>query len=154
MSEYREKLKRYSNEHGVVGGCLIYSESCHTALEAANAVGAEVSDIVKNICCIADEEKLITVILSGGDRLSLTKVQAFLGASSLRMASKEEVLLRTGYPCGGVPSFGYGAIFIVDERVFECAHVYTGGGDEYSLFKITPQELLKANGGKVVDVKK
>lgn len=154
MAVYEEKFKKYVNEKGVQGEHLIFGESCHTVEEAAEAVSSSVSDIVKNICCIADEGRLVTVTLRGEDKVSLPKVKDLLGVQELRMATQEEVLARAGYPCGGVPSFGYEATFLIDEKVLERTFIYTGGGDEYSLFKITPQELVRANEGKVADVRK
>jgi prolyl-tRNA editing enzyme YbaK/EbsC (Cys-tRNA(Pro) deacylase) len=36
----------------------------------------------------------------------------------------------------------------------EKEYVYTGGGSEYSLIKINPAELVKANGAQVVNIRK
>ena len=66
----------------------------------------------------------------------------------------EEVLLNTGYICGGVPSFGYKARFLVDEKVLEKEVVYTGGGSENSLIKISVKELIRANNAKVAKISK
>jgi prolyl-tRNA editing enzyme YbaK/EbsC (Cys-tRNA(Pro) deacylase) len=70
------------------------------------------------------------------------------------LANAEEILKGTGYPAGGVPSFGYDAIFLVDPRITELTYVYTGGGSPNSLIKISVLELLKANKGTVVRIRK
>lgn len=33
------------------------------------------------------------------------------------LATPGEILEKTGYPCGGTPSFGYQAMFLVDPKV-------------------------------------
>ena len=66
----------------------------------------------------------------------------------------EEILKKTGYPCGGTPSFGYNAEFLIDPKVMEKEIVYTGGGSENSLVKILTKELQKSNNGKIVRVRK
>jgi prolyl-tRNA editing enzyme YbaK/EbsC (Cys-tRNA(Pro) deacylase) len=64
------------------------------------------------------------------------------------------MLEKSGYPCGGTPSFGYSARFLIDEKVMQMEVVYTGGGSEYSLVKICPADLVKANRGEVARVRK
>jgi Cys-tRNA(Pro)/Cys-tRNA(Cys) deacylase len=38
----------------------------------------------------------------------------------------DEILARTGYPCGGIPLFSFSAVFLMDEKVFEKEVVCTG----------------------------
>ena len=45
----------------------------------------------------------------------------------------DEMLAKTGYPCGGTPSFGFAATFLIDPRVMRKDEVYTGGGSETTL---------------------
>lgn len=154
MEDLKDKFQTFLNENSVSGDYLSFTTTCHTVEDAARAANASVLDIVKNICCMADDGRLIVVTLKGEDRLSLLKVGEYAKASTVRMATQEEVLTKTGYPCGGVPSFGYDALFLVDTRVIERAYIYTGAGSDCALFKMSPQELLRVNGGKVVDVRK
>ena len=70
------------------------------------------------------------------------------------MANPDEILEATGFPCGGVPSFGYDATFLMDSRVMEKESVWTGGGSANSLIKVSPEEMKKANAGKVARVRK
>jgi len=65
-----------------------------------------------------------------------------------------EILEKTGYPCGGTPSFGYEAKFLIDPKVIEKGVVYSGGGSENALVKISPAEIKKANNGIVVRIRK
>ncbi|MEW9502460.1 YbaK/EbsC family protein [Jeotgalibacillus marinus] len=70
------------------------------------------------------------------------------------LANEEQVLNGTGYPAGGVPSFGFDAVFLIDPKVIELEYVYTGGGSPNSLVKVNVKELLEINNGIVVRVRK
>ena len=109
---------------------------------------------MKNICFIDDSNNIVLAIVKGEDRVSTKKIKDILNLSSLSVASQEEILEKTGYPCGGVPSFGYEAKFIVDSRVLEKDEIFTGGGSSKSLVKISPSELIKANKGLLGKIRK
>ena len=53
-----------------------------------------------------------------------------------------------------MPSFGFKATFLIDPRVMEREIVYSSGGSENSLLKISPKEIQKANNGIIVRVRK
>ncbi|HHW48997.1 MAG TPA: hypothetical protein GXX14_10340 [Clostridiaceae bacterium] len=141
-------------ENNIQAEQLFFEKSCHTVQEAAEAVGAESEDLVKNICMIDNEGNLIVAIVKGEDRVSRSRVGKVLNIEMPRIATEDEILEKTGYPCGGVPSFGYNATFIIDSKVFEKEIIYTGGGSEYSLVRISSQELLKSNNGIVAKIRK
>ncbi len=70
------------------------------------------------------------------------------------IATPDEILAKTDYPCGGTPSFGYDAVFLIDKRFLEKEVVYTGGGPATSLIKVSTKELLKANKSRVAKVRR
>lgn len=151
---YETKLKQWIVDNNIIAEHLSFTQSCHSVAEAAEAAHALPEDFVKNICLITSEGKLIVAIVKGEDRVSTTKVGTALGIERSVSATPGQMLEISGYPAGGISSFGYEATFLVDERVLEKEVVYTGGGSESSLTKITPQELLKANKGQVVKIRK
>ena len=143
---YEERLKKFMTEHGVGGRHFSFDLSCHSVTEAAKAAQADPADFVKNVCMIGPAGELIVAIVNGKDSASRSKVQKALGLSGeVRNATPEEVTSRTGYPCGGTPSFGFEAVFLIDPKVFERPFIYTGGGSEYSLVQITPLAMQAAN---------
>lgn len=154
MDAFEEKLKAEIKSKGIKAEHLSFSQSCHSVEEAAQTAGANPNDFVKNICLINSKGELIVAIVKGEDKVSTTKVGKALGIDRPRIATPEEILEKTGYPCGGTPSFGYNAKFLVDERVLEKETVFSGGGSEKSLVKIAVKELLKANGGIAADIRK
>lgn len=154
MNTYEEKMKEFLQANNIQGQHLSFNQSCHSVEEAAQAANASPQDFVKNICMIDSEGNLIVAIVKGEDRASTSRVEKALNIERPRTATPEEILKKTGYPCGGTPSFGYQAKFLIDPRVMEMNTVYTGGGSENSLVKISAKELQKTNHGEIVRVRK
>ena len=154
MNEYEKKLKMHIDENNVDCEHLVFEKSCHSVEEAAETAGASPEDFVKNICMSDSQGNIIVAIVKGEDRAGSKRVAKALGIERPKTALPENILQKTGYPVGGVPSFGYEAVFVVDERVMEKDFVYTGGGSPNSLVKINTAELLSANGGIVARVRK
>ncbi len=154
MKLYEEQLKTYLKDNNIEAEHLSFTESCHSVEEAAAVAHTSPDNFVKNICMISADDRLIVAIVKGEDRVSAELVGAVLKIEKPRMAKPEEILERTGYICGGTPSFGYEATFLVDEKVMEKDNVFTGGGSENSLVKINPREMLRANHGDIVTIRK
>jgi Cys-tRNA(Pro)/Cys-tRNA(Cys) deacylase len=154
MREYVEKLKRIIEERGIKAEHLSFETSCHSVAEAAETVGAEPEDFIKSICMVGEGGEVIVAIVKGEDRASTSRVAKALGVGRLRVAAPDEVLGLTGFPVGGTPGFGFEATYLVDPKVLEKDVVYLGGGSDCALVRMTPRELVWANGGRVVRVRK
>lgn len=154
MHEFEEKIKQYMVENNIDAEQYIYENTCHSVQEAASAANVSLEDFVKNICLIDNNGSLIVAIVKGEDRASTSRVAKALNIEVPRLAAPEEILGKTGYICGGVPSFGYKATFLIDPKVMEKDFVYTGGGSPYSLIKISTRVLQQINGGRIVRVRK
>ena len=151
---WEEKLKTVMQAKEIRGEHRVFSQSCHSVAEAAAAVGGTPGDFVKNVCLVDENARLIVAIVKGEDRVSTTRVAQAVGVQKVRTASPAEVLEKTDYPAGGTPSFGYEAVFLIDPRVMEKEMVYTGGGSENALVFIAPQEIHRANLGRIVRIRK
>ncbi len=151
---YEDKLKQYIAEHHILAEHLSFVQSCHSVAEAAQAARVTPQDFIKSICMLDETGRLVVAIVKGEDRASTGKTAQAAGVKSLRLATPDEMLLLTGYPCGGTPPFGFPAVFLMDERVFEKDVVYGGGGSENSLVRIAPDEMRKANGARIEKVRK
>lgn len=154
MKEFEEKLKDYMKSQNMSAQHLHFDQSCHTVQDAANAAGTSTENLVKNICMVDNEGNLIVAIVMGDDRASSSRVGKVLNIERPRTATSKEVLAKSGYPCGGVPSFGYMATFIIDPKVMEKEYVFTGGGSEFSLVRIASLELQAVNKGRILRVRK
>ena len=154
MNEFEQKLLDYIHDQQIEAEHIHYDQSCHTVQEAADAAGTCPSDLVKNICLIDQIGNLIVAIVSGDDRVSLSRVGQALQTVRPRIAAADEILQKTGYPCGGVPSFGYQATYLIDPKVMDIETVYTGGGSANSLVRLKSQELIRINQGMVTRIRK
>ena len=154
MNAYAYKLKEFIAANSIDAEHLSFDQSCHSVAEAAEAVGTEPENFVKNICMTDEQGRMIVAIVKGEDRASTSRVAKALATEQVRTMTPEEMLDRTGYPCGGTPSFGFAATFLVDQKVMEKGEVYTGGGSETSLVRVSPQVLLETNSGSVVRVRR
>jgi len=132
---------------------LSFDQPCHSVAEAARAVNASPEELVKNICLVDRDGRLITAIVKGEDRVSVSRIAKTLQREGLRLATPEEILEKTGYPCGGTPSFGYQAMFLIDPKVMKREIDFTGGGSETSLVKIRTEELVRANQGTILRIR-
>lgn len=151
---HEERIKSWLKENNIDAVHLSFKESCHSVNEAAKAVNAGADEFVKNICIIDDQEMVIVAIVKGEDRVSIKSIEKILNTKKLRLATPEEILSKTGYPCGGTPSFGFKALFLIDSKVLEKDIVYTGGGSENSLIKISTKELQRANNARISKIRK
>jgi len=154
MREYEEKLKAIIRERAIEAEHLSFDRSCHSVAEAALTVGVEPEDFVKSICMVDREGRAIVAIVKGPDRASTSRVGRALSIPRPRVASPEEMLGLTGFPVGGTPGFGFDATFLVDPRVLEKEVVYLGGGSDMALVRMSTSELVRANGGRVVRVRR
>jgi Cys-tRNA(Pro)/Cys-tRNA(Cys) deacylase len=154
MDTSEQRLQAYLQEQDIQAEHLSFDQPCHSVAEAALAVNASPEELVKNICLLDGDNQLITAIVKGEDRVSVSRIAKTLQRDGLRLATPEEILAKTGYPCGGTPSFGYQAMFLIDPRVMERETVYTGGGSETSLVKISTGELVRANQGTILRIRK
>lgn len=153
MDPFAQRFRAYLQDQQIQAEHLIFDKICHSVAEAAQAVNASTQDLVKSICLLDSGGQVITAIVKGDDRVSISRVARALQKEGLRLATPEEILVKTGYPCGGTPSFGYEALFLIDPKVMEREQVFAGGGSETSLVRIQTEELVRANRGTIVRVR-
>jgi len=153
MNSYEQRLCAYLAEQQIQAEHLSFDQPCHSVAEAARAVNASPEELVKSICLLDSDGQLITAIVKGEDRVSVSRTARALQKEGLRLATPEEILSKTGYPCGGTPSCGYQAMFLIDPKVMERELVFMGGGSETSLVKIRTTELVRANHGMILRIR-
>jgi prolyl-tRNA editing enzyme YbaK/EbsC (Cys-tRNA(Pro) deacylase) len=138
-----DKLKRYIEAHNIKCEHLRFDNPVHTAEEAANATGAPVGLITKSVIFRDANGATVVGLVPAGFRVSVSKLESASARSGLVLTDSDETYKRTGYPAGGVPCFGYEALFVMDPLVEQNDCIYTGGGSEYSLLKITVADVLR-----------
>jgi Cys-tRNA(Pro) deacylase len=130
-----------------------FPEGTRTAADAARAVGCEVAQIVKSLVFMADDRPVVALV-SGANRVDLDKLAAATGTRTARRADGDEARGATGYAIGGVPPFGHasGTTVVVDRDLERHDVVWAAAGLPDAVFAVSPAELVRASGGRVVDL--
>jgi prolyl-tRNA editing enzyme YbaK/EbsC (Cys-tRNA(Pro) deacylase) len=116
------------------------SDSTRTAQEAADAVGAELGQIVKSLVFMDGDGALLC--LCAGDR----RVDTGKLGDAARQAKPDEVREATGFAVGGVPPLGHDRPVrtVVDESLRRFETLWCAGGTPHAVFPVGTDELLAA----------
>ncbi len=131
-----------------------FPEGTRTAADAARAVGCEVGQIVKSLVFMADARPVVALV-SGANRVHLGRLATAVGATEARRADGDEARAATGFAIGGVPPFGHAShvAVVIDRDLLAFDRVWAAAGLPDAVFAIAPDDLLRASGGTVADVK-
>jgi Cys-tRNA(Pro) deacylase len=148
-------------EHNAINATLVQPEQeTPTVFLAAQALGCQTEQIVKSVLFLlrdGQQANPVLIITNGTSQIDFRKLADLfqIGRKRIRLAPAEIVLACTGYPAGGVPPFGFPQAVptYIDRHVFDQPVVYGGGGDDRTMLRITPDELLRVTRGQVVDVR-
>lgn len=130
-----------------------FPSGTRTAVDAARAVGCEVSQIVKSLVFIA-AGKPVVALVSGANRLDERRFAKVAG-EPVAKADAEAARLATGYAIGGVPPFGHASdvpVFM-DRDLFGHEVVWCAAGRPDAVFEISPERLRELSGATVADLK-
>lgn len=132
-----------------------FPEGTRTAEDAARAIGCEVGAIVKSLVLDSDEGPLL-VLTSGANRADEKKVGHALGRGRVRRADTDTARAATSYPIGGTAPFGHPAPLptLLDADLLAYEEVWAAAGTPDSVFAIAPEDLVRATGATVADVKR
>jgi prolyl-tRNA editing enzyme YbaK/EbsC (Cys-tRNA(Pro) deacylase) len=77
-----------------------------------------------------------------------------VGKKRVKLASAETVLEISGYEVGAMPPFGHRQplVTLIDRKVLEFTDAYAGGGAENAIVHLTPQDILRVSGARVLDL--
>ena len=116
------------------------SDSTRTAQEAADAVGAELGQIVKSLVFM-DGDGALLCLCAGDRRVDTTKL-----GDGVRQARGGEVRDSTGFAIGGVPPLGHEQPVrtVVDESLRRFETVWCAGGTPHAVFPVGTDALIAA----------
>ena len=128
-----------------------FPEGTKTAADAAAAIGVEVGQIVKSLVFLVDGAPVMALV-AGDNRLSERKLAAACGGGVVGRADADAVRAATGFPIGGVPPLGHSLPVYVDETLLRWDVVWAAAGTWTDNFAISPSDLVRVSGGRVVDL--
>jgi prolyl-tRNA editing enzyme YbaK/EbsC (Cys-tRNA(Pro) deacylase) len=151
VQKVQEALKAlgFSNE------MLELHSTTRTSAEAAQAVGCRVEQIAKSIIFRGKQtDQPILVIASGANRVNEKRIEGLI-AEPLGKADADYVRKHTGFVIGGVPPVGHleKIEIFVDEDLLKYDEIWAAAGTPNAVFKLTPSDLIKMTGGRVVSIK-
>jgi len=99
-------------------------------------------------------QRAVLVITSGANRVDERKV-AVLIAEPVGRADAEFVRQRTGFAIGGVAPVAHAEppIILIDEDLLRWPEIWAAAGHPNTVFKLTPDDLVRLTGGRVAAVK-
>jgi len=130
-----------------------FPDGTETAADAAAAVGCGVDQIVKSLVFVCDGVPVVALV-PGNRRGDARKVAAARGASSARIATRDEVEAATGFAPGAVAPFPLpkvGTIYL-DPLLLGHPRVWAGAGSEKHVVGLSPAELARLARAQTVDV--
>jgi prolyl-tRNA editing enzyme YbaK/EbsC (Cys-tRNA(Pro) deacylase) len=128
--------------------------STRTAVEAAQAVGCGVGQIVKSLIFKGkDSGRPILILVSGSNRVDLTKAAAEIG-EALDKADADFVRQHTGFAIGGVPPVGHTEALdtYIDVDLLQYTEVWAAAGTPNAVFRLVPADLERVTGGRLVQI--
>lgn len=131
------------------------SSSTRTSAEAADAVGCDVAQIAKSLIFkTCKTEKPVLVIASGANRVNEKRIAELMGEDICK-ADADYVRQHTGFAIGGVPPVGHLEQIptFIDEELLRFEEIWAAAGTPHALFRLSPEDLLRATSGKVISVR-
>ena len=132
-----------------------FPDGTKTAVDAANAIGVEVGQIVKSLIFGVDGHVVLAYV-SGANQLDEKKLAAAAGGAKCERVDADTVRNATGFPIGGVPPFGHHTTLpvFIDPDLLQYEEVWVAAGTWHDVFGIEPHKLVEASEGLVTELKK
>ena len=142
---------------GVTLEITTFSESTHTAEEAAAAVGAELGQIVKSLVFVAPGPEGLEPVLclvSGSNRVDMPRLAAVVGQPEVRRASAREANELTGFVIGGIPPIGHARPMriVMDPDLGRFEVVWAAAGLPNAVFPVPPATLVILSNATVAPI--
>jgi len=143
----RKELEEFLKARDIKHEILELKSQTYTVEQASNLIGVSAQEIAKTLVFLSEDGLPVAVILRGDKRVPQRWLAKELSLRRLRLARPHEVLGVIGYVAGGVPPVDLpnNVLVVVDEDILSKHSVIAGGGDESSLLRISPNDILKLN---------
>ena len=131
-----------------------FSNETRTAQDAATNVGCEVAQIVKSLV-FGSEHGPLLFLVSGANKLDTVKGAEAAGVSGLERVDANAARDATGFSIGATPPIGLVSPLPVymDEDLLGHDVVWAAAGRPDSVFPVDPNELQRAAGARVAELK-
>jgi prolyl-tRNA editing enzyme YbaK/EbsC (Cys-tRNA(Pro) deacylase) len=158
VTDFGPSVRRVQEALAAAGGgheVIALEQSARTSAEAASAVGCKVDQIAKSLVFRGQSsQRAILVIASGANRVDEGKVAALI-SEPVGRANAEFVRQRTGFAIGGVAPVAHAEplTILIDEDLLRWPEIWAAAGHPNTVFKLTPDDLVRLTGGRVAAVR-
>ena len=155
LSSSARKVQKALQELGMSLEVVELPGSTRTAIDAAQAVGCQVGQIVKSLIFKAKKsQRPILVLASGPNRVDERRIEALI-EEPLGKADADFVRIHTGFVIGGVPPVAHleNLETFIDEDLLTYEELWAAAGTPHAVFRLSPLDLVRMTSGKVVRIK-
>ncbi len=147
-----KKVQQTLKSLGFSDEIVVFPDSTRTAIEAAQAVGCSVGQIVKSLVFRGvPSQKPVLALVSGANRVNEKRLASLFG-EAIEKADADFVRQHTGFAVGGVPPLGHVAPItaFIDRDLLQYDEIWAAAGSPHAVFRLTPADLQRMTGGEVV----
>lgn len=121
-----------------------------SAEDAAEKTGIEQERTFKTLCCRGDKTGILLACLAAGRELDFKALAQASGNKSTELVPLKEVTPLTGYVRGGCSPIGTKKKYpvFIDESALAFDYITINAGHRGILFKMSPQDLVRATEAK------
>lgn len=155
LSNSARKVQETLNARGFSCQVVELPASTRTAVEAAQAIGCRVEQIVKSLIFKGKTSgNPILVVASGTNRVNEKRLGTLAG-EQITKADADFVRQRTGFAVGGVPPVGHVEQIqtFIDEDLLLYEEIWAAAGTPFAVFQLTPSDLQAMTSGQIVSIK-
>ncbi len=155
LSSSVRKVQDALKAHGLTCQVVEMQETTRSAMDAAQAIGCQVEQIVKSLVFKAKQSnRPILVLVGGANRVNVKNLGKLL-SEPIKMADVDFVREKSGFAIGGVPPVGHSHPLeaFIDEDLLKYEEIWAAAGTSNTMFKLSPDDLIKITGGQIISVK-
>jgi len=131
------------------------SSSTRSALDAALAIGCEISQIVKSLIFkTKSTSKPVLILASGPNRIDEKLIKSYVGEKIIK-ADADFAREVTGFAIGGIPPIGHKQkieLIFIDKDLLKFDSIWAAAGTPNAVFNLRGEDLLTITNGKLVTV--
>lgn len=130
-------------------------QSTRTAIDAATAIGCEVTQIVKSLIFkTKTTHRPVLILASGPNRVNEKVIEREVG-EEITKADADFAREITGFAIGGIPPVGHKEkidLIFIDEDLLKFDSVWAAAGTPNAVFNLRGNDLLEMTAGKVISI--
>lgn len=152
MSKSLDRVTAALRAAGIASVPVAAKGEIRTAEAAAADAGVTLDQIVKSLLFQGGHGGLFLFLTAGGNRVDPEKAAALAG-EPLSRADAQIVRDVTGFAIGGVAPLGHLTPLpgFLDRRLLDFPEVWAAAGTPRHMFRVAPQDLIRASGARVAD---